>query len=97
MSKGHRLVAWLVTAALILIFTHGMCAQTRGVAPSPATDGRLARLEQQTAGAKSSADNAWMLTNTTLAVSAVNPGFKDAQGQSWRSACSTDEAGRCHD
>ena len=77
MSKGNRLVAWLVTGVLILIFTRGMYAQTGGVAPSPATDtsSRLAKLEQQAAEAKSSADNAWMLTSAALVLLMTGPGL----------------------
>src|SRR5262249_14426044 len=52
-----------------------VCAQTGGVSPSPATDTatRLAKLEQQTVDAKSSADNAWMLTSTALVLMMTGP------------------------
>jgi ammonium transporter, Amt family len=45
--------------------------------PSPSTDtaSRLARLEQQTADAKSSADNAWMLTSSALVLMMTGPGL----------------------
>jgi Amt family ammonium transporter len=54
-----------------------MYAQTGGVAPSPATDtsSRLAKLEQQAAEAKSSADNAWMLTSAALVLLMTGPGL----------------------
>ena len=46
-------------------------------APSPSTDtaSRLARLEQQTADAKSSADNAWMLVSSALVLMMTGPGL----------------------
>ena len=56
-----------------------VCAQNSGgaPAPSPSTDtaSRLARLEQQTADAKSSADNAWMLTSSALVLMMTGPGL----------------------
>src|SRR5499427_1604018 len=54
-----------------------VCAQTGGVSPSPATDTatRLAKLEQQAADAKSSADNAWMLTSAALVLMMTGPGL----------------------
>src|SRR5438067_8151573 len=56
-----------------------VCAQNTGgaPAPSPSTDtaSRLARLEQQTAEAKASADNAWMLTSAALVLMMTGPGL----------------------
>ena len=45
--------------------------------PSPATDtaARLAKLEQQAIDAKSSADNAWMLTSAALVLMMTGPGL----------------------
>jgi Amt family ammonium transporter len=65
-------MAWLAFALAPMV-----CAQNAGVAPSPATDAnsRLARLEQQTADAKSSADNAWMLTSAALVLLMTGPGL----------------------
>ena len=47
------------------------------MSPSPATDvtARLAKLEQQAADAKSSADNAWMLTSAALVLMMTGPGL----------------------
>ncbi|HEV2396762.1 MAG TPA: ammonium transporter [Candidatus Sulfotelmatobacter sp.] len=47
------------------------------MAPSPSTDtsARLARLEQQVADAKSSADNAWMLVSSALVLMMTGPGL----------------------
>jgi len=60
---------------LVLLFAQATYAQ--GVAPSPATDtaSRLAKLEQQTAEAKGSADNAWMLTSAALVLMMTGPGL----------------------
>ncbi|MGH9495056.1 MAG: hypothetical protein ACRD3B_08675, partial [Candidatus Sulfotelmatobacter sp.] len=68
MPIGKRLIAGLLTTIVILFLAQSLLAQTGGVAPSPSTDvtARLTRLEQQAADAKSSADNAWMLTSSAL-------------------------------
>jgi ammonium transporter, Amt family len=44
-------------------------------ASSPETNARLAKLEQQVADAKSSADNAWMLTSSALVLMMTGPGL----------------------
>jgi ammonium transporter, Amt family len=74
---GQRRITWLVIAVLILTLAQAVCAQTGGVSPSPSTDtnARLAKLEQQTADAKSSADNAWMLTSAALVLMMTGPGL----------------------
>jgi ammonium transporter, Amt family len=76
-SKGKRLIAWMVAAVLIFAFAQALCAQTGAPAPSPSTDvtARLAKLEQQAAEAKSSADNAWMLTSAALVLMMTGPGL----------------------
>ena len=77
MSNGTRLTTWMVAAVLILAFAQATCAQTGAPAPSPSTDvtARLAKLEQQAAEAKSSADNAWMLTSAALVLMMTGPGL----------------------
>jgi Amt family ammonium transporter len=72
-----KLFASLLTALLLLGFASALCAQTGAVAPSPGIDAnsRLAKLEQQTADAKSSADNAWMLTSAALVLMMTGPGL----------------------
>ena len=77
MSIREKLIAAAVTAVLILTFAQVVCAQTNGVNPSPSTDtaARLAKLEQQTTEAKSSADNAWMLTSAALVLMMTGPGL----------------------
>jgi len=74
---GNRLIAGLVTALLVLMLAQVLCAQTATGTPSSAADtnARLAILEQQAAAAKSSADNAWMLTSTALVLMMTGPGL----------------------
>ena len=76
-SKREKLIAAGVTAVLILMLAQAVCAQTGGISPSPAIDttARLAKLEQQAADAKSSADNAWMLTSAALVLMMTGPGL----------------------
>lgn len=70
-------IACLLLVLVILAFAQVLCAQASGVAPSPSTDtsARLARLEQQVADAKSSADNAWMLVSSALVLMMTGPGL----------------------
>ena len=77
MSNGTRLTTWMLVAVLVLLFAQALCAQSGAPAPSPSTDvtARLARLEQQAAEAKSSADNAWMLTSAALVLMMTGPGL----------------------
>ena len=77
MSTGNGLIAGWAAIVLALMFAPVLCAQNTGVAPSPATDvnSRLARLEQQAADAKGSADNAWMLTSSALVLMMTGPGL----------------------
>ena len=76
MSTRTRLISSLVTAVLILILAQGLCAQTATSAGSPNdTNSRLAKLEQQVADAKGSADNAWMLVSSALVLMMTGPGL----------------------
>ena len=77
MLMAKKLVIGLTAAALILAFSQFVRAQTAGAStsPSPDTAARLAKLEQQTAEAKSSADNAWMLTSAALVLMMTGPGL----------------------
>jgi Amt family ammonium transporter len=74
---AKKLVIGLMAVALILAFSQFVRAQTAGASPSPTTDtaARLAKLEQQTAEAKSSGDNAWMLTSAALVLMMTGPGL----------------------
>jgi len=74
-----RLVECLLSAVFMILLAQFVSAQNSGGAPSPSpstdTASRLARLEQQTADAKSSADNAWMLTSSALVLMMTGPGL----------------------
>ncbi len=78
MPIARRLITGKVTALFILTFLfltlgQAVCAQTDASAAD--TNARLARLEQQAADAKSSADNAWMLTSSALVLMMTGPGL----------------------
>jgi Amt family ammonium transporter len=75
-SIGKRVIARLLIAVAAIFFANALFAQT-AVAPSPSTDvtARLTKLEQQAADAKSSADNAWMLTSSALVLMMTGPGL----------------------
>jgi ammonium transporter, Amt family len=76
-SIAKRLIAGLGTAMLVLTLVPGIWAQTTAAAPGSASDmgARLTKLEQQAADAKSSADNAWMLTSAALVLMMTGPGL----------------------
>jgi len=80
-STRKKLIAVLATAlsilTLISALTQVVGAQTAASAPGSAADVsvRLAKLEQQAADAKSSADNAWMLTSAALVLMMTGPGL----------------------
>lgn len=75
MSIRKRPIAALAVAWLVLMFTQAVYAQTAAPGASGDTNARLAKLEQQTADAKSSADNAWMLTSSALVLMMTGPGL----------------------
>jgi ammonium transporter, Amt family len=73
-SICNKLVARLA-AALLAFFALTFLAQS-AFAQAPAdANARLAKLEQQAADAKSSADNAWMLTSSALVLMMTGPGL----------------------
>ena len=72
MSIWRRLAAGLITSALIFAIALSVSAQSSTAADMNA---RLAKLEQQAADAKSSADNAWMLTSAALVLMMTGPGL----------------------
>jgi len=76
-SMRQKLTAVLLSALLLLVIVPRVPAQSATVSPSPSTDttARLAKLEQQVADAKSSADNAWMLTSAALVLMMTGPGL----------------------
>ncbi|MGH9529218.1 MAG: ammonium transporter, partial [Terriglobales bacterium] len=66
----------LLGFSLFLTFTPGLLALVAPAAHSANDqDARISRLEQQTAEAKSSADNAWMLTSAALVLLMTGPGL----------------------
>lgn len=66
---------WIATAFLSLILLPSASAQV-GAATSPSSsEARLAQLEQRVTEAKSSADNAWMLTSSALVLMMTGPGL----------------------
>ncbi|HTZ84171.1 MAG TPA: ammonium transporter [Candidatus Acidoferrales bacterium] len=77
MSIRKKLITWSVTALFLLMLAQVLWAQTGSSAPSPTTDvsARLTKLEAQAADAKSSADNAWMLTSAALVLMMTGPGL----------------------
>ena len=79
MSIGRRPAAAVLGIVwIVLIFAQPLSAQTAAGDRSPSTldtNARLARLEQQAADAKSSADNAWMLTSAALVLMMTGPGL----------------------
>jgi Amt family ammonium transporter len=73
-SIGRGLIAGLVAVFLVLALAQVACAQTPSNSAMD-TNARLAKLEQQAADAKSSADNAWMLTSAALVLMMTGPGL----------------------
>ena len=77
MLNRRRPITWLVAVLLILAFAQVLCAQTGGTTSTASADtaARLAKLEQQAADAKMSADNAWMLVSSALVLMMTGPGL----------------------
>jgi ammonium transporter, Amt family len=71
--NGKRLIAGLVVTLWIFVLA-AVCTQT-ATAQTSSVDARLAKIEQQAADAKSSADNAWMLTSSALVLMMTGPGL----------------------
>jgi ammonium transporter, Amt family len=77
-----RLIPGLSFILILFSLAQPLLAQTAAPAPAAApvsaasdTNARLAKLEQQAAEAKSSADNAWMLTSSALVLMMTGPGL----------------------
>jgi ammonium transporter, Amt family len=77
-----RLIPGLSFILILFSLAQPLLAQTAAPAPATApvsaasdTNARLAKLEQQAAEAKSSADNAWMLTSSALVLMMTGPGL----------------------
>jgi len=76
---GKTQAVWLIVllALLVLLSLHAptALAQTSAVSAADAQSPRIAKLEQQVADAKGSADNAWMLTSSALVLMMTGPGL----------------------
>ena len=73
---GKSCVARLVFLPLLfLAFTPTLIGQTASATAADAQAARIAKLEQQVADAKSSGDNAWMLTSAALVLMMTGPGL----------------------
>jgi ammonium transporter, Amt family len=72
LSIPKTLVVGMLGAFMLIGMAHSVCGQT-AIQSDPSA--RLAKLEQQTADAKSSADNAWMLTSSALVLMMTGPGL----------------------
>jgi Amt family ammonium transporter len=67
--------AWLALFVLVLLIGAPLVLAQDAVTSSAVSDVRLAKLEQQVAAAKGSADNAWMLTCSALVLMMTGPGL----------------------
>jgi Amt family ammonium transporter len=76
---GKRLIPRFHLVLLLCLSLQPLLAQTASPAAAPAnstdTNARIAKLEQQVADAKSSADNGWMLTSSALVLMMTGPGL----------------------
>ena len=77
MSIRKTWIVGVFCALPLLGAPQARCAQAVGTQVGAAEDmsSRVARLEQQAADAKSSADNAWMLTSSALVLMMTGPGL----------------------
>lgn len=73
MSISKTVAVGILGAFMLIGTAHFVCAQTAPSGSDPSA--RFARLEQQAADAKSSADNAWMLTSSALVLMMTGPGL----------------------
>ena len=72
----HKRSSWLLVAIGVLILVPSLRAVSpEAGAPQNSDSQRIAKLEQQAADAKSSADNAWMLTSAALVLMMTGPGL----------------------
>ncbi len=76
---GKRLIPRFHLVLLLCLSFQPLLAQTASPAAAPANstdaNARIAKLEQQVADAKSSADNGWMLTSSALVLMMTGPGL----------------------
>jgi ammonium transporter, Amt family len=78
---GKLLIRWLLFALFTLVLSPNLVAlaapagSPAGPETTASQEARLEKLEQQAAEAKSSADNAWMLTSAALVLMMTGPGL----------------------
>src|SRR5579862_7083194 len=75
---GKRLIGRLILAMFLVFLAQPVLPQTVSGMPAAASseaNARLSKLEAQVAEAKSSADNAWMLTSSALVLMMTGPGL----------------------
>ena len=74
---GKVFIVCLVALVTLFPLRTGLAQTPAGVAPTTteSAENRLSKLEQQAADAKSSADNAWMLTSSALVLMMTGPGL----------------------
>jgi len=70
-----RLVLAGIAALFMLCFAPVLWAQTADLAPAAGQAAQIAQIQQQLADAKSSADNAWVLTSAALVLMMTGPGL----------------------
>ncbi len=77
--EKHHAAKWVVVPffclAMVFLVAPVLMAQSSVSSASDAQNARLSRLEQQVTDAKSSADNAWMLTSAALVLMMTGPGL----------------------
>lgn len=73
---GQTRVRWLILLSFLLaVCAPSVLAQSTAASVTDAQSARLTKLEQQVVDAKSSADNAWMLTSSALVLMMTGPGL----------------------
>jgi ammonium transporter, Amt family len=75
MTKSRTFVLIAALCFFVPIILPAQTASPTAPATNSAGPDRLAKLEQQIADAKSSADNAWMLTSSALVLLMTGPGL----------------------
>ncbi len=76
MFTAKTCFAWLTLLVLLLLIgAPFVVAQASGTSSAVSESAQLAKLEQQVADAKGSADNAWMLTSSALVLMMTGPGL----------------------
>jgi ammonium transporter, Amt family len=79
LQMRKRLISRLSFIFILFSLAQPLLSQTATPVTAPAsssdTNARLAKLEQQAADAKNSADNAWMLTSSALVLMMTGPGL----------------------